>query len=89
LKANPEAVEQQEICNEEMNVDTILALEDWYGNLHLVVWHCVQPEKRFQKELTATRWHDMPCHSCTVQAMYSKEARQGKFNRKNHEKADI
>jgi hypothetical protein len=28
LKANPEAVEQQEICNEEMNVDTILALED-------------------------------------------------------------
>jgi hypothetical protein len=43
LEENPEAMEavmeQQEVQNEELNVDTIGALGDQYGVRHLAVWH--------------------------------------------------
>lgn len=50
LEANQEAteavVEGQNVCNEEMNMDTIGALEDRYGDRLLAVRYCQQPKKR-------------------------------------------
>jgi hypothetical protein len=44
-------VEQQDISNEEINVETVKALEDQYRDWHLAVRHRRRPRKWTQEDV--------------------------------------